>query len=288
MASRRKSFENKKSIVKQEPIPDVNMEDSPPLSDSDVSIRGRSVTNKRWYLKAKRREWLKCSGLWWELCLHLCSHLYSELSQRSHRALLRGHTRILAAFVWFQVTANNLYIYLKWMGKLVNHITVWFMHSYLGAARVRSSSTWEKQCPPSWCFQQYVKGYNKSAPSSSFWPQLQNLYRYVYKTTLLIYVLVKQGRKVNNIMKLLLGVNVYFTIQAQIWCTNAQFGKKNSRLFRQLVAFVVVVTHFELCSLHQIWWFWMIYGKWDIFKANLSCFQNTGKLLVFCLMFFTA
>ncbi|KAJ6665756.1 hypothetical protein lerEdw1_002126 [Lerista edwardsae] len=35
MAARRKTFENKKSIVKQEPIPDVNMEDSPPLSDSD-------------------------------------------------------------------------------------------------------------------------------------------------------------------------------------------------------------------------------------------------------------
>ncbi|XP_066482366.1 death-inducer obliterator 1 isoform X2 [Tiliqua scincoides] len=35
MASRRKSFENKKSTAKQEPIPDVNMEDSPPLSDSD-------------------------------------------------------------------------------------------------------------------------------------------------------------------------------------------------------------------------------------------------------------
>lgn len=38
MASRRKSNENKKSIVKQEPIPDINMEDSPPVSDSDVCI----------------------------------------------------------------------------------------------------------------------------------------------------------------------------------------------------------------------------------------------------------
>uniref|UniRef100_A0A670I5C8 Death inducer-obliterator 1 n=1 Tax=Podarcis muralis TaxID=64176 RepID=A0A670I5C8_PODMU len=35
MAARRKSFENKKSAVKQEPIPDANMEDSPPVSDSD-------------------------------------------------------------------------------------------------------------------------------------------------------------------------------------------------------------------------------------------------------------
>ncbi|KAL8179635.1 UNVERIFIED_CONTAM: hypothetical protein K2H54_070098 [Gekko kuhli] len=35
MTSRRKSNENKKSAVKQEPIPDVNMEDSPPVSDSD-------------------------------------------------------------------------------------------------------------------------------------------------------------------------------------------------------------------------------------------------------------
>ncbi|XP_061487021.1 death-inducer obliterator 1 isoform X2 [Rhineura floridana] len=35
MASRRKSFENKKSATKPEPIPDVNMEDSPPVSDSD-------------------------------------------------------------------------------------------------------------------------------------------------------------------------------------------------------------------------------------------------------------
>ncbi|XP_044311461.1 death-inducer obliterator 1 isoform X2 [Varanus komodoensis] len=35
MASRRKTFENKKLAVKQEPIPDVNMEDSPPVSDSD-------------------------------------------------------------------------------------------------------------------------------------------------------------------------------------------------------------------------------------------------------------
>ncbi|XP_060627949.2 death-inducer obliterator 1 isoform X2 [Anolis sagrei] len=35
MAPRRKTFENKKIIVKQEPIPDVNMEDSPPVSDSD-------------------------------------------------------------------------------------------------------------------------------------------------------------------------------------------------------------------------------------------------------------
>ncbi|XP_060086625.1 death-inducer obliterator 1 isoform X2 [Heteronotia binoei] len=35
MTSRRKSNENKKSTVKQEPIPDVNMEDSPPVSDSD-------------------------------------------------------------------------------------------------------------------------------------------------------------------------------------------------------------------------------------------------------------
>ncbi|XP_016848956.1 death-inducer obliterator 1 isoform X2 [Anolis carolinensis] len=35
MAPRRKTFENKKIVVKQEPIPDVNMEDSPPVSDSD-------------------------------------------------------------------------------------------------------------------------------------------------------------------------------------------------------------------------------------------------------------
>ncbi|KAL7985653.1 hypothetical protein Chor_004223 [Crotalus horridus] len=35
MASRRKTFENKKMAVKQEPIPDINMEDSPPVSDSD-------------------------------------------------------------------------------------------------------------------------------------------------------------------------------------------------------------------------------------------------------------
>ncbi|KAM3839247.1 death-inducer obliterator 1 isoform 1-T1 [Vipera latastei] len=35
MASRRKTFENKKMTVKQEPIPDINMEDSPPVSDSD-------------------------------------------------------------------------------------------------------------------------------------------------------------------------------------------------------------------------------------------------------------
>ncbi|XP_026553160.1 death-inducer obliterator 1 isoform X2 [Pseudonaja textilis] len=35
MAARRKTFENKKMAVKQEPIPDVNMEDSPPVSDSD-------------------------------------------------------------------------------------------------------------------------------------------------------------------------------------------------------------------------------------------------------------
>ncbi|XP_048354398.1 death-inducer obliterator 1 isoform X2 [Sphaerodactylus townsendi] len=35
MTSRRKSNENKKSAVKQELIPDVNMEDSPPVSDSD-------------------------------------------------------------------------------------------------------------------------------------------------------------------------------------------------------------------------------------------------------------
>ncbi|KAM6457865.1 death-inducer obliterator 1 isoform 1-T2 [Liasis olivaceus] len=35
MASRRKTFENKKMAVKQDPIPDVNMEDSPPVSDSD-------------------------------------------------------------------------------------------------------------------------------------------------------------------------------------------------------------------------------------------------------------
>ncbi|XP_054835335.1 death-inducer obliterator 1 isoform X2 [Eublepharis macularius] len=35
MTSRRKSNENKKSTVKQEPIPDVNLEDSPPVSDSD-------------------------------------------------------------------------------------------------------------------------------------------------------------------------------------------------------------------------------------------------------------
>ncbi|XP_070600577.1 death-inducer obliterator 1 isoform X5 [Erythrolamprus reginae] len=35
MASRRKTFENKKMAVRQEPIPDVNMEDSPPVSDSD-------------------------------------------------------------------------------------------------------------------------------------------------------------------------------------------------------------------------------------------------------------
>ncbi|XP_063003033.1 death-inducer obliterator 1 isoform X2 [Elgaria multicarinata webbii] len=35
MASRRKTFENKKLVVKQDPIPDVNMEDSPPVSDSD-------------------------------------------------------------------------------------------------------------------------------------------------------------------------------------------------------------------------------------------------------------
>ncbi|XP_053103011.1 death-inducer obliterator 1 isoform X2 [Hemicordylus capensis] len=34
-SSRRKSFENKKTAVRQEPIPDVNMEDSPPVSDSD-------------------------------------------------------------------------------------------------------------------------------------------------------------------------------------------------------------------------------------------------------------
>nr|XP_056700475.1 death-inducer obliterator 1 [Euleptes europaea] len=35
MTPRRKSNESKKSTVKQEPIPDVNMEDSPPVSDSD-------------------------------------------------------------------------------------------------------------------------------------------------------------------------------------------------------------------------------------------------------------
>lgn len=38
MAPRRKTFENKKLVIKQDPIPDVNMEDSPPVSDSDVSI----------------------------------------------------------------------------------------------------------------------------------------------------------------------------------------------------------------------------------------------------------
>nr|XP_020660275.1 death-inducer obliterator 1 isoform X1 [Pogona vitticeps]XP_020660276.1 death-inducer obliterator 1 isoform X1 [Pogona vitticeps] len=35
MAPRRKTFENKKLVIKQDPIPDVNMEDSPPVSDSD-------------------------------------------------------------------------------------------------------------------------------------------------------------------------------------------------------------------------------------------------------------
>lgn len=39
MESRSKSRESKKSAIKQETIPDVNMEDSPPVSDSDVSIK---------------------------------------------------------------------------------------------------------------------------------------------------------------------------------------------------------------------------------------------------------
>lgn len=36
--SRKKSHEVKKVAVKREHAPDVNMEDSPPVSDSDVSI----------------------------------------------------------------------------------------------------------------------------------------------------------------------------------------------------------------------------------------------------------
>lgn len=38
MESRKKSQEVKKVPVKREHAPDLNMEDSPPVSDSDVSI----------------------------------------------------------------------------------------------------------------------------------------------------------------------------------------------------------------------------------------------------------
>lgn len=51
MTSRRKSNENKKSAVKQEPIPDVNMEDSPPVSDSDVSINLFLCMLPAWFTK---------------------------------------------------------------------------------------------------------------------------------------------------------------------------------------------------------------------------------------------
>lgn len=38
LESRNKSHEIKKAAVKREQVPDVNMEDSPPVSDSDISI----------------------------------------------------------------------------------------------------------------------------------------------------------------------------------------------------------------------------------------------------------